>query len=120
MMITKWVDMGADVEVNIDAKDIRSALSEAFEHVTRDDFDSHPTGHDVMLALNSAAAFINGLKDEHMLMLSAKSREIAAVFMEATAKRLRAIAVEDAVCGCGRGEGNHTALDCGVPIPEQR
>lgn len=40
MMITKRVDMGADVEVNIDANDVASALSEAFEHVTRDDYEA--------------------------------------------------------------------------------
>ena len=36
MRITKWVDMGADVEVHIDASDVAAALAEAFEHVTRE------------------------------------------------------------------------------------
>ena len=90
MIITKWVDMGADVQVNIDASDVSAALAEAFEHVTRDDFDDHPTAADVMRALNSIGTFINGLKDEHIRMLSSKSREVVASFMETAAKRLRA------------------------------
>ena len=89
MRITKWVDMGADVEVHIDASDVAAALAEAFEHVTRDEFDDHPTVMDVMRALNSVGTFINGMKDEHMRMLSSKSREVVASFMETAAKRLR-------------------------------
>lgn len=91
MMITKWVDMGSDVEINIDANDIAEALSEAFEHVTRDNFDDQPKTQDVTRALNSIGAFINGLKDEHMTLLSGHARLTVAQFMEGAAKRLRNI-----------------------------
>lgn len=120
MKITKWVDMGAEVEVEIDANDIAGALSEAFANVTEDRFEDKPTQKDVLKCLNLVARFMNGLKDEHMQMLSAKQRDITAAYMEGAAARLRAVVVNDPECGCGRGEGHHTAISCGPKLPLSR
>jgi hypothetical protein len=54
--ISKWVDFGAEVDIDIDFNDVRSAITEAVYRVSGD-----PSRFDVERALNAVACFVNGL-----------------------------------------------------------
>jgi hypothetical protein len=94
MKITKWVDMGAEVEVEIGADDIRIALSEAFSSVEVQAFDAKPTRFDVTRALNDIAAFFNAITDEHIGLLNDAQREVTEKFLRRAADRFKGAPVE--------------------------
>lgn len=86
MKVSKWVDMGAHVEVEIGADDIRAALSEAFERAM-DRSEEPPVMHDIMVALNSIGAFLNGLEDSTINRFNARQRRLTSDFLAAAALR---------------------------------
>jgi len=96
MKVTKWVEYSREVEIEIGADDIAAALSEAFARVPRD-IDDHPSRHDVTSALNSIARFFNGMKDEHIALLTDGQRKVTYKFLTLAATRFAPDAPTDAV-----------------------
>jgi hypothetical protein len=90
MKISKWVDMGQEVDIEIDFNDIRVALAEAFEPITRERLgEEGPSCGDVGRALNSMAAFLNALTDEHIAQLTAMQRSVIGRFLADTSLRFK-------------------------------
>lgn len=89
--ITKWVDMGAEVEIEIGADDIRVALAEAFGNAEQK-LDEAPNIHDVTRALNSIAGFLKGLDNAHIAMLNRGQRKVISEFLKEQAERFGATA----------------------------
>jgi hypothetical protein len=88
MKISKWVDMGQEVEVEICAQDIRAALSEAFSVVTCDPLgEEGPNRNDVLIALNGMAAFLNALTEDQIATLLLGQRPIIQAFLLKAAAR---------------------------------
>lgn len=87
MRITKWVDMGAEVEVDISVEDIRRALSDYFAEVTRDPLGERQNGNDIKIALNQIAAFLRALTDEQIAMLSAAQCAMIHKFLSEQSER---------------------------------
>lgn len=86
MKITKWVDMGAEVEIQIGADDIRGALNEAFSCADQR-LDEAVNIHDVLRALNGIASFLMGISDENIARLTDKQRELIGGFLRDQAPR---------------------------------
>lgn len=74
MRVTKWVDMGAEVEVEIGADDIGIALSEAFSAANQQ-LEKAVNIHDVLRAINNIAGFLKGISDENIGRFNDKQRE---------------------------------------------
>ena len=74
MKITKWVDMGAEVDVDIDARDISAALSEVFSVVVEPKFEEVATARDVIRAIAMVGTFLTALTDEHIAALNEAQR----------------------------------------------
>ncbi len=90
MKITKWVDMGAEVTVEIDSNDIRSAIAEAFENVTADRLgEEKPTAKDVLRAINDIAAFLNAVSDPQISMMTFGQRLTIEKFLREHADRFK-------------------------------
>ena len=90
MKVTKWVDMGQEVEVDVGVDDIRSALAEAFAAVTEDRLgENGPNKNDVLLALNSMAAFLNALTDGQIGLLTLGQRITVESFLTRVAARFK-------------------------------
>ena len=88
MKVSKWVDMGQEVDVEIGADDIRCALAEAFAVATEDRLgEEGPNRNDVMYALNSIGAFLKGLTDEQIALLSPAQHRIIGEFLYDQSKR---------------------------------
>jgi hypothetical protein len=88
MKVSKWVDMGQEVDVEIGADDIRCALAEAFAVVTEDRLgEEGPNRNDVTYALNSIGAFLKALTDDQIALLGKPSRKLIKEFLETQAKR---------------------------------
>lgn len=87
MKISKWVDMGAEVEVDISVEDIRGALSEYFHEVTRDPLGERQNGNDIKIALNQIGAFLRALPDEQIVLLNPPQRTMIHKFLSEQAAR---------------------------------
>jgi quinol monooxygenase YgiN len=88
MKVSKWVDLGQEVEIDITAEDVRHALSEAFAVVTEDRLgEEGPNRYDVMRTLNDIAAFLNGLTDEHIALLNHHQRAACADLFAKSSER---------------------------------
>ncbi len=92
MKITKWVDFGCEVDVDISSDDIRAALSESFSEATRDNLGEPPPGpRDVLRALNGMAAFLNALTNEQISALTPGQRKVVASFLAGAAERFKEV-----------------------------
>lgn len=89
MRISKWVDMGQEVEIEIGADDIRLALAEAFATTSGGVLGEVPTKHDVTRSLNSIGAYLNAMTEEHIAKLSAGERKIIGEFLAKNAARFQ-------------------------------
>lgn len=89
MKVTKWVDMGQEVAVEIGTDDIRCALSEAFANVTEPQFEEVPNRYDVTRAIDSMAKFLKAMTDEHIELLGEPSKKIVRDFLLITAERFK-------------------------------
>lgn len=87
MRIRKWVDMGAEVYIDLDIHEISACLSETFSQVTEDRFEDPPTIQDVNRALSSIGRFLSAMTDEHIAMLSPTTRGVVYMFLSGQAKR---------------------------------
>lgn len=86
MRVTKWVDMGAEVEIQIGADDIRSALNEAF-NCANQRLEEAVNIHDVLRAMNDIAGFVRGISDENIARLADKQRQSIGEFFRDQARR---------------------------------
>ena len=89
--VSAWVDLGSkEIEFNLDAKDIRIALSEAFANCDPKNYlhdDDGPNIHTVNAALNSIACFLNGMDDSMIAKITPKARETVAIYLRKAAER---------------------------------
>jgi hypothetical protein len=84
MIIRKWVDMGAEVEIQIDAEDVVTALKEAcIESDTVWALDNRDRDTPVVIgrALNFIAVFFRGISDEDILRFSPEARALVAKWL---------------------------------------
>ncbi len=92
MKITKWVDFGCEVDVEVDAEDIRNAISEALACVTEHSpLVEGPSERDVCRAFNVIAAFLNAITDEQYLSLRAAQRKVIGDYMGKAGLRFAAL-----------------------------
>jgi hypothetical protein len=87
MRVSKWVDMGQEVDIDIGVDDISEALSEAFANVNETPFDERPNAATVTRALNHIGGFLRGFKDEHLAMLTEAQRKVVGNFLLEQANR---------------------------------
>lgn len=104
MRVTKWVDMGAEVEIQIGADDIGSALNEAFSCANQRPEEAVNI-HDVLRALNDIAGFLKGISDENIARLNDKQRQLIGGFLRDQAPRfLPAAPAAEAQGDAGSGQ----------------
>ncbi len=90
MKITKWVDFGQEIEINVDSKDISAALAEAFAVVTKDRLgEEGPNRNDILIALNAIAAFLNALTDQQISLMTLGQRITVSGFLAKHAARFK-------------------------------
>lgn len=88
MKVRKYVELAEEVEVNISADDIRAALAEAFEVVTRDRLgEEGPNRNDVLMALGYIATFFNALTAEQIDTMTLAQRSTVWVYLLKSAER---------------------------------
>ena len=88
MKVSKWIDMGQEVEVEIGMDDIRAALNEAFSRVTTDPLgEEGPNVRTVMMAFNGLANFLNALTDAQIAMLTSVQQDVIRNFLARSAER---------------------------------
>lgn len=92
MKVSKWVDFGQEVEVELSMEDVRAALSEAFHEVTREDRlgEPGPTNGEVMMAFNNLAGFLRAFTDEQIAQMKPAQREVIGKFLAEQAARYAA------------------------------
>lgn len=89
MKITKWIDMGQEVEIHISAEDIRIALSEAFSEATKDKLGEDDNQHDILLAINSMACFLNAVEQHQIDAMKFGQRLTIEKFLRGAADRFK-------------------------------
>jgi hypothetical protein len=89
MKITKWVDMGEEVEVEVSTEDIRAALAESFAEVTKDLLGELPSTFPVVSALSDIGKFLRALSDEQIALLNPAQRRVVGQFLAEQAARFR-------------------------------
>ena len=88
MRVEKWVDFGQNVTVEIGMDDIRAALAECFEVVTRDRLgESGPNRADILRALSSISSFLEALTDKQIGMLTDSQKAVIHDFLREQATR---------------------------------
>lgn len=88
MKVSKWVDMGQEVEIEVGVDDIRGALAEAFARVTNDRLgEDGPTAQEVMFAFNSIAQFLRAITNEQISHMNVHQLATIAGFLDTQAKR---------------------------------
>ena len=86
MRITKWVDIGDEVDIDIDVNDIRGALTEAFAR-TEQGFEELPTITDILRAFNVIGGFLNAFEQQHIDRLNLAQRSMIAAYLSKAADR---------------------------------
>jgi len=103
MRISKWVDFGAEVDIEIDFHDVRAALGEAMARVTEERFEEGfeevPTRFDVARALDSIGTFFNALTDEQIGLLTDAQQKLCADFLEWNAGRFKLTTSKQEISG---------------------
>ena len=87
MKITKFIDLGQEVEVEISAEDVAQSLAEDFAIANRETIGEKPLRFDLVRALNSMAVFLNALTDEQIALLEPKPRKLVREFLHRAALR---------------------------------
>jgi hypothetical protein len=88
MKVTKWVDYGCEVEVEVGADDIRSALNEAFYAVNQNEEEAINI-HDILYAFSSIAAFLIAFSEEQITLLKPAQRKTIAEFLTKQGERFK-------------------------------
>lgn len=92
MKISKWVDMGQDVDVEIGVDDIRDALTEAFAQITEDESwagGSIPNSDDIVRVLADIGSFLRALTDDQIALLNPAQRTLVETFLREHACRFQ-------------------------------
>ena len=88
MKVSKWVDMGQEVEIEIGIDDIRATLSECFDRATRDELDGKgPNRQQIIYAIDTLAKCLRALTDRHIDCLTHEQRKIIETFLFEQSKR---------------------------------
>jgi len=88
MKVSKWVDIGQEVEIEIGVDDVRAALAEGFHAATEDRLgEPGPLPSEVIYALNDMAIFLRALSDSQIAMLKPKQRELVREFLSEQSQR---------------------------------
>lgn len=88
--VSKWVDMGQEVEVEIGLDDIRAAMGEAFNVVAEDPLgEEGPNRFDIMRALNDIGAFLNAMTDEQIALLNEAARKSVRTYLATASERFK-------------------------------
>jgi hypothetical protein len=87
MRVSKWVDFGQEIDIDIELNDVTAAIAEAFERVTKDRFDEGPTSKDVTRAINLCGMFLKAVTDEQISMLSPQACDLVVSFLREHADR---------------------------------
>jgi predicted YcjX-like family ATPase len=91
MTIKKWVEFSQEVDVHIDAEDIRGTLAEAFADATKicrnQAGEERPNRQTVITALNGIGAFLNAMTDDMIAAMLPNQREIVSQFLLKAATR---------------------------------
>lgn len=89
MKVSKWVDFGQEVDVDINLQDISAAIGEAWERVTVERFEEEPTRNDVIQAMSRSLTYFKALKDEQIALLLPEQRQRCAELLSETADRFK-------------------------------
>lgn len=89
MKVTKWVDFGQDVEVDIDVDDIRGAINEAFSE-TEQRLEQAVNVHDILRAFSNIGSFLKAFSDENIARLNDSQRKIIGGFLQDAGARFLA------------------------------
>lgn len=76
MIVTKWIEVSQEIEVDIGPGDIRKALDESCNKVIDPRGEESPSRSDILIAIGSVAAFLNALTEDHIAMLLPSHRLI--------------------------------------------
>lgn len=87
MKVSKWVDFGQEVEVDMNLTDVRGVIAEACARVTNPQFEEEPTRNDVVEALSRIGLFLKALTDEQIALLNQSQRSLISGFLAENAKR---------------------------------
>ena len=97
--VSKWVDMGAEMDIDISAEDVKCALAEAFADITRDRLPEDDTNAaQVIYALHCIGQFFNGITDEQIRLLNNKQLLMIGEYLAKQAQRF-SLATTSAVSG---------------------
>lgn len=88
MRVSKWVDFGTEVEVLIDANDVRAAVREAWDRVTMDRLgEDGPTRAEVLRTLNDTGVFLKAITDDQIQDMTSAQRQTIWAFLLQQAER---------------------------------
>ncbi len=88
MRISKWVDMGQAVEIEIGVDDIRASLSECFERATRDELGGEgPNRQQIIYSIDALAKCLRAMTDRHIDCLTHEQRRVIEAFLTEQSKR---------------------------------
>jgi hypothetical protein len=89
MKISKWVDMGQEVEIEIGMDDIRAAMAECFGKVTEERLFDAPGANEVIAAFSTIGKFFNALTAEHINLLTTNQKRIVANYLADQVERFK-------------------------------
>jgi hypothetical protein len=89
MKVSKWVDFGQDVEVDISINDIAGAIAEAWGRVVNLYLDEQPTRNEVITAMSRSLQMFKALTDEQIANLTPEQRAVIAKNLAETAERFQ-------------------------------
>jgi len=88
MKVSKWVDFGQEVEVEIGVDDVRAALAEGFHLATEDRLgEPGPLPMEVIRAFNDMAIFLRALSDSQIALLTPAQRAVIHAFLSEQSQR---------------------------------
>ncbi len=88
MKVSKWIDFGQEVEVEITTEDICAAIGEAFSAVTEDRLGEPGASRgEVIRAFNVIGNFLTAVTDEHINQLLPAQRELVGKYLATAARR---------------------------------
>lgn len=88
MKISKWIDMGQEVEIEVGMEDIRCALAECFSKITSDRLGEAPANQaEISMAFSTLAEFLRAVTDRQIDTLTHAQRKIIETFLSDQSKR---------------------------------
>lgn len=92
MKVSKWVDMGQEVEIEVGVEDIRGALAECFARVTDDNYlgEREANRAEISMAFSTLAEFLRAVSERQIDMLTHEQRRIIKQFLVEQGERYSA------------------------------